>query len=184
MNPMPPTEFFSEKTLQSFNAMNVSERKKIPEQAFRISWLPLFCGEIPKEVINNYLSAWRGLTGSLSTGADLVDASGKKILDIPPLLDHQVDFSKCNQDIRRTFGDIFYQYSMMRANNPTLARIRLANTLREKAAIEPKPSLVYDEEMWKALYKHFGRDDMIRKMSSGTSQASSSLLDDEIFVGD
>lgn len=180
---MNPSDIFSKEVAQRIAQLNVVDLVQIKESEFRQVWLNFFCGEVPRDKINNYLSAWRALTGGLGVGAELVDEQGNKILDIPPLQRHEVDFKKCDARPGNTYGNIFYQYSMMQANSPLLAGVQLNRMLAKKASQEPKPVLVYDEEMWKNLFTHFGRSDLLQKMT-GAVASSSSSLDDEVFVSD
>jgi len=180
---MNPKDLFSKEVIQRIAPLNVIDLVKIKESEFRQVWLSFFCGEAPRDKINNYLSAWRALTGSLGVGAELVDEQGNKILDIPPLRRHEVDFSKCDARPGNTYGNIFYHYSLMQANSPMMANVQLNRMLAKKANQEPKPVLVYDEEQWKTLFSHFGRSDLLQKMSGAVANSAPSL-DDEVFVCD
>lgn len=84
------------------------EVKKVPEHVFREVFLPYLTGEKTPTGQENPLAHWRGLVGSPSNPAEVVDLRGETLFVVPPLYDTQrIDTRKKGPSrLDRIFNDL------------------------------------------------------------------------------
>ena len=106
--------------------------RRIPEPVFRELFLPFFLGERPAEEQPELIAHWIGLIGSASLPADIVDATGTVLFQVPPVYDtDQLDTMSRNPK-GDSFQKVFTNYADDLKVHPAIGARYLAEQLTLK----------------------------------------------------
>lgn len=136
------------------------DTKRISEQVFKDVFLPMFhgTGENTHEMV---LMKWAQFAGSLFHPVYIVDAAGKILFKVPPVVNRDAVGELAEQDANGTpmqsVSHMLSTYNqLVNANLPAAERYMNEQLGRRLGTMQGKANYIQDLENWNAIFTHFG----------------------------
>ena len=154
---------------------------KVPENVFRTCFLPYLIGQAEATEENNPIAHWRGLVGSPSMPAEVVDMTGKTLFVVPPLYDtERVDTTRQRPGrLSRAYQD----FEQTQGNRPIESAKRLAGSIADEI-VEYHEGLRESKYSWDDCFRYYGLNKQPEegKQAEGGKKPENKIDPDEFIL--
>ena len=118
---------------QAFKEVTQDSINELPEDIFVQSFLPLFAGRLSASESKIALNDWVGVAGSPSNPVAIVDAAGKRVFVVPPVVaTFAIRPARKLNDPSAPVGEIISNYVLNRGTSPQAAAVILSRDMVRK----------------------------------------------------